>query len=219
MLVIVMTSQKGGSGKSTLAAHLAVEAERAGDGPVYLIDTDKQGSLTTWHEARQAETPKRIEVPFAQLSTALARLADAGASYVMIDTPPTISDNTAQVLQLADLVVIPVKPSPQDLWAVGETVDLVKKLDRPFLFVVTQAVGNAKLTFQTSAVLSKHGVVAETMMQNRVPYAAAMLDGRTAPELGARSAAAEEVASLWSNVKTTLHASMQTTKQERRKHG
>ena len=58
MQTIVINSQKGGSGKTSLCAHLAVEAERAGDGPVYLIDTDPQGTLSTWHEARTAERPR-----------------------------------------------------------------------------------------------------------------------------------------------------------------
>ena len=71
MKTIVINSQKGGSGKTTLVAHLAVEAERAGDGPVYLIDTDPQGTLSTWHEHREAETPQRVEVPLADLATGL----------------------------------------------------------------------------------------------------------------------------------------------------
>src|SRR5215210_4178242 len=61
MKTIIVNSQKGGSGKTTLCAHLAVQAERAGDGPVFLIDTDPQGTLSTWHEKRQAEEPRRAE--------------------------------------------------------------------------------------------------------------------------------------------------------------
>jgi len=65
MRVVVWNSQKGGSGKTTLCAAVTVEAERAGDGPAFVIDTDPQGTLTTWHEARQAETPARIEAAAA----------------------------------------------------------------------------------------------------------------------------------------------------------
>jgi chromosome partitioning protein len=67
MRVVVWNSQKGGSGKTSLCAAIAVEAERAGDGPVFLADTDPQGTLSTWHEARPAETPARIDVPLAAL--------------------------------------------------------------------------------------------------------------------------------------------------------
>ena len=102
-----MTSQKGGSGKTTLAAHLAVEAERVGDGPAWLIDTDKQGTLSLWHERRESETPQRADVPFARLAQGLKMLEDKGAAYCFIDTPPTISEQSEAVLALADLVVDP----------------------------------------------------------------------------------------------------------------
>lgn len=66
MHIVVINSQKGGSGKTMLAKHLSVEAERAGDGPMYLIDTDPQGSLTAWHAKREADAPTRVEFPFAR---------------------------------------------------------------------------------------------------------------------------------------------------------
>ena len=69
MQVIVINSQKGGSGKTMLAKHLAVEAERAGDGPVYLIDTDPQSSLSACHDKREAKKPARIDVAFDKLPT------------------------------------------------------------------------------------------------------------------------------------------------------
>ena len=71
MQIIVINSQKGGSAKTMLAKHLSVEAERAGDGPVFLIDTDPQGSLTAWHTKREAEAPGRAEVPFEGLEQGL----------------------------------------------------------------------------------------------------------------------------------------------------
>src|ERR1700744_5706994 len=86
MQTVVINSQKGGSGKTTLCAHLAVEAERAGDGPVFLIDTDPQGSLSAWHTKREAETPARIEVPFEKLESALAALRARSSAYCIIDT-------------------------------------------------------------------------------------------------------------------------------------
>ncbi len=71
MQVIVINSQKGGSGKTMLAKHLAVEAERAGDGPLFLIDTDPQGSLTAWHTKRDSEVPQRVELPFEGIEKGL----------------------------------------------------------------------------------------------------------------------------------------------------
>lgn len=202
MKTIVITSQKGGSGKTTLAAHLAVEAERAGDGPAWLIDTDEQGTLSQWHERREAETPQRADVILARLADSLEVLAGRGASYCFIDTAPTISSQSAALVQLADLVVIPVRPSPADLWSVAETVALVKDAGKPFLFALTQAKPQAIITAQTVAALSAHGRVAQSFIADRVVYAGAMTDGRTATELGPKSSAALEVARLWQDVKS-----------------
>jgi chromosome partitioning protein len=215
MKTIVVTSQKGGSGKTTLAAHLAVEVERAGDGPAWLIDTDKQATLSLWHERRESETPQRADVSFARLSEGLKALANAGGAYCFVDTPPTISEQSAAILGLADLVLIPVRPSPADLWAVSETVALVKEAGRPFLFVITQAKAQASITAQTIAALSEHGRVARAFIADRVPYAVAMTGGRTAPELGPKTAAAEEIAGLWRDVKSCFHESVKTIKRVR----
>ena len=215
MKTIVITSQKGGSGKTTLAAHLAVEAERVGDAPTWLIDTDKQATLSLWHERREQDTPQRAEVPFPRLAGGLASLAERGAAYCFIDTPPTISDQSAVALNLADLVLIPVRPSPADLWAVSETVALVKDAGKPFLFVITQAKAQASITAQTIAALSEHGRVAQSFIADRVPYAMAMTGGRTAPELAPRSPAAQEVAGLWRDVKSCFNEKVKIAKRER----
>ena len=208
MKTIVVTSQKGGSGKTTLCAHLSVEAERMGDCPVWLIDTDKQGTLSVWHERRNAETPQRAEISLTQIESALEALANRGAAYCFIDTPPTISEQNVSILKLADLVVIPVRPSPADLWAVSHTVALTQEAGKPFLFVITQAKTNASITAQTVAALSHHGRVAKTFIADRVPYAAAMTDGHSASELAGRGQAAQEVAGLWQDVKSCFHENM-----------
>ncbi|MCC7064881.1 MAG: ParA family protein [Planctomycetes bacterium] len=209
MRTIVINSQKGGSGKTTLCAHLAVEAERAGDGPVYVIDTDPQGTLSTWHEKREAEKPQRVEVPLDGLQAGLKVLAQRKAAYCFIDTAPTRTDENVSLFRMADLVLVPIRPSPSDLWAAAATVALLKEANIPFLFLLTQAKANASITGQAAAVLSHHGPVAETFISDRVPYAAAMTDGRTAVELAPKGPAAIETAALWKNIKACLHANMQ----------
>ena len=221
MKTLIWNSQKGGSGKTSLCAHIAVEAERVGSGPVYLIDTDPQGTLSTWHEARAAETPARVEVALPELPTALQTLAGRGAAFCLIDTAPTRADENAELFRLADLVLVPVRPSPSDLWAVAATVGLLKQLGTPFLFVVNQAKLSSIITAQAIAALSHHGPVAQTLVAIRDPYAAAMADGHTAPELSPRGPAATEIASLWKNIESCLHEVMQTSKHEsmkERKH-
>jgi chromosome partitioning protein len=212
MQTIVINSQKGGSGKTSLCAHLSVEADRVGDGPVYLIDTDPQGTLSTWHESRAAETPHRVEIGLSELAPALDSLAQRGAALCFIDTAPNRGADNVELFQLADLVLVPVRPSPSDLWAISATVALLKRAGTPFLFVVNQATLNANITAQAIASLSHHGAVAETIIAARVYYAAAMTDGHTAPELASKGQSAKEIAALWRNIKACLHASMPAAK-------
>ena len=207
MKTLVINSQKGGSGKTTLCAHLAVAAELAGDGPVCIIDTDPQGTLSTWHEQRAAEVPMRGEVSLAELPQGLKLLAEHGVRYCLIDTAPTRTDENLALFQLADLVLVPIRPSPSDLWAVSATVGLLKAAGTPFLFVLNQTKTNAGITAQAAAALSGHGRVAEAFIADRVPYAAAMTDGRTAIELAPRGPAAEETLALWTHIKRSLPAS------------
>ena len=217
MKTIVVGSQKGGSAKTTLVAHLAVEAEREGDAPVWVIDTDQQGTLSQWHSRRESDVPQRAEIPFSELAKGLEALAGKHkAAYCIIDTAPADSKENAAILAMADLVLIPVRPSPNDLWAVGQTVAVVKDAGKPFLFVVTQAKPNANITAQTIAALSRHGPVAQAFIADRVPYATAMAGGNTAPELAAKGPAAGEVAALWKEVKAFFAESSKTSKSERK---
>lgn len=219
MQTIVINSQKGGSGKTTLCAHLAVQVEVAGDGPAFVIDTDPQGTLSTWHEKREAEAPQRAEVALINIEAGLQLLNKHGAAYCFIDTAPTRTDENVTLFRMADIVLVPIRPSPSDLWAAAATVALLKEEGVPFLFVLTQAKGNASITGQAAAALSHHGPVAETFIADRVPYAAAMNDGRTAIELLSKGPAALETAKLWKNIKACLHANMQKDEQKVKPHG
>ena len=212
MKTIVITSQKGGSGKTMLAAHLSIEAERAGDGPVWLLDTDRQATLTRWHERRTAETPQLGLIPLAQLTRGLEALAKQhGAKLCLVDTAPTISAQTSAIIDCADLVLIPVRPSPSDLWSVAETVDLVKAAQKQFLFVLTQAKTQARITAQAAAALSQHGRVVQALISDRVAYAAAMTGGNSAPEIG-RGPASTEITALWDEVKSSFQEIMKEGK-------
>ena len=197
MKTIVLAARKGGSGKTTLAAHLGVQAELVGDGPVTFIDTDPQQSLTAWWNDRRAESPRLMELPvLGRLPGELAKVRST-PGFVVVDTPPLDSTVIAPVIDVADLVVIPVKPSPHDLRGVGVTVDMCKKAGRPFVFVVIQAVQRATLTQQAPLILSQFGPVATSIIYNRVDYAGAMTDGRSVQELDRRGKAAAEIAALW----------------------
>jgi chromosome partitioning protein len=204
MHVIVLASQKGGAGKTTLAAHLAVAAEAAGDGPAVLIDTDPQGSLSAWWNVREAQSPALAPTTIAELPEKLAALAAAGYQVALVDTPPAITEAIGSVVRSAELVLIPTRPSPHDLRAVGSTVELVQAAGKPFVFAVTQAKPNARLTVQAVAALSEHGAVAAAIMHDRVDYAGSMIDGRTVQETDAKGRSSIEMAELWVFVKAQM---------------
>ena len=214
MKTIVLASQKGGAGKTTLAAHLAVVAEQEGAGPAVLIDTDPQGSLSAWWNAREADAPALASVSLADLPAKLQALASAGFKLAVIDTPPAITAAIRDVVRLADLVLIPTRPSPHDLRAVGSTVDIAQETGRPFAFAVTQAKPTARLTVQAVAALSAHGAVAPSIVHDRVDYAASMVDGRTVRETDPRGRSAEEMKQLLSFVLERMNAKTKGKKKE-----
>jgi chromosome partitioning protein len=197
MYVIAVASQKGGSGKTTLAAHLAVRAAAAGHGPVVLIDTDPQGSLAEWWHARADDTPALATVKPEELAANLAELRSYGTAIAVIDTPPALTGSIEQVIAMADLIVIPARPSPHDLRAASGTVEMARKAGKPFIFVVNGASPRASITAQAVAALSEHGRVAPVILYQRTEYAASMIDGRTVMETAASGRSAQEITELW----------------------
>lgn len=197
MYTVVVASRKGGSGKTTLSGHLAVEAERAGAGPVALIDTDVQGSLAQWWNSRTEAAPSFVKVGALELDGALSELEDTGIRLAIIDTPPAITGTISEVVGCADLVVVPTRPSPHDLRAVGATVDIAEEHDKPVVFVVNDATPRARITGEAAVALSQHGTVAPVIVHHRVDFAASMVDGRTVGEAAPESKSAEEIRGLW----------------------
>lgn len=203
MHVIALTSRKGGAGKTTLASHLAVEAEATGAGPVALIDTDPQGGLAGWWNARAAETPHWID-PAHGLPAAVSGARGAAYGLLVIDTPPSVAETIAGVIQVADLVVIPVRPSPNDLRAVGGTIELARRARKRMVFVVSQATQRARITAEAAIALSQHGTVAPVMIHHRVDFAASMTGGGTVGELDPDCRSAIEVRDLWVYLRNLL---------------
>ena len=204
MLVVVMAAQKGGCGKTTLCGHLAVEAENTGSGPVAIIDTDPQGSLSHWWNARAAQSPQFAKVGAHDLESALGHLKRSGIRVALIDTPPAITESISQVIAQADLVIVPTRPSPHDLRAVGATVDIAERHNKPMLFVINEATQRARITGESAVALSQHGVVAPVTIHHRVDFAASMVDGRTVGEVLPSSPSAKEVSDLWLYLKDRL---------------
>ena len=211
MRVLALSSQKGGSGKTTLSGHLAVQAQLAGDGPVCLIDIDPQGSLAEWWNEREANMPAFAQTTVARLAADLESLRQQGFRLAVIDTPPAITLAIQSVIAFAELIVIPTRPSPHDLRAVGATVDLCERAGKPLIFVVNGATPKARITTQAAIALSQHGTVAPVTLHHRTDFAASMIDGRTVMEVDPKSKSAKEVADLWTYVSDRLEKNFRRT--------
>lgn len=204
MRTIVVASQKGGVGKTTIAGHLGVMAEQNNEGPVALIDTDPQGSLASWWNERTNETPLFAQVEIGKLTEHLQALAKGGIKLAIIDTPPSVTEMIQQVLRTADLVLIPTRPSPHDLRAVGSTVELVENAGKRMIFVINGAAPRARIAGEAAVALSQHGTVAPVTLYQRTDFASSMIDGRTVQEIDPKGRSAEEIGKLWKYVSTQL---------------
>ncbi len=211
MRVLAMASQKGGSGKTTLSGHIAVQAQLAGAGPVVLIDIDPQGSLADWWNEREAELPAFAQTTVARLASDLAILRQQGFKLAVIDTPPAITMAIQSVISVAELIVVPTRPSPHDLRAVGATVDLCERAGKPLIFVVNGATPKAKITSEAAVALSQHGTVAPTTLHHRTDFAASMIDGRTVMEIDPEGRSAQEVTALWEYMSDRLEKNFRRT--------
>ncbi len=204
MRVVVFASQKGGSGKTTLAGHVGVQAELSGAGPVALIDTDPQGSLAKWWNCRESVTPAFIHSVFTNLVHDLDEARAQGFKLIVIDTPPAVTKAISEVVSFADLVVLPTRPSPHDLRAVGPTIDICQARKKPMIFALNAATARARITMEAAVALSQHGTVAPTTIHNRTDFAASMIDGRTVMEVEPDGKSAEEIAGLWEYIQMRL---------------
>ena len=201
---IVFASQKGGAGKTTLCGHVAVQADLAGEGPVALVDCDPQGSLAEWWNVRESETPLFVKTHFSNLATDLNALGEQGIKIVFIDTPPAVTDTIREVVGFADLVVIPTRPSPHDLRAVGATIDIIEDQEKPLIFVVNAATARARITGDSAVALSQHGTVAPVTVHQRIDFATSMINGNTVMEMNEESRSAKEIVGLWDYIATRL---------------
>ena len=211
MRILALASQKGGSGKTTLSGHLAVQAQRAGAGPVVLIDIDPQGSLADWWNERDSEFPAFAQTTVARLSSDLEILRQQGFKLAVIDTPPAITMAIQSVISVAELIVVPTRPSPHDLRAVGATVDLCERAGKPLIFVVNAATPKARITSDAAVALSQHGTVAPITVHQRTDFAASMIDGRTVMEVDPKGRSAAEIAELWDYVSDRLEKNFRRT--------
>lgn len=199
--IITIAQQKGGSGKTTLAAHLAIAANRK-NFSIAILDIDPQGSLGEWFELRETAMPERAEELSFRTASGWGARREArnfarDHDIVIVDTPPKSDFDGKPAVEAADLVVIPVQPSPVDIWATEPTVRLAKAERTPSLLVFNRVLARARLTGEMEETISDLGTtLASNRLGNRVAFAASMGQGSTVIESEASSKSADEVRAL-----------------------
>lgn len=197
-LVITIAQRKGGAGKTTLAAQLAVAWARQG-ARVALLDIDPQGSLATWVDLRRARLGEgAIGFDFAALPgwRAAQWIDDRARStdLVVIDSPPHAETEARIAVRAAGLVLVPLQPSPLDLWATGATLEMARDERRRALVVLNRVPPRSGLTDRVAAGLARmDATLAATRIGNRVALTRAMALGLGVVESSATSPAASEI--------------------------
>ena len=207
MKTIVIANQKGGSGKSTATVHLAVAAEQAGDAPVLISDTDPQGSTVDWFNQRKKaglDTPRYAPLSLSSLESNVSALKKAGAKYLFIDTAPSIGSVNAELFALADLILIPLNPTPTDLRALVKGLPTIKQSGKPFTFMLARVRSNLRNNDGVAMALDALGLVLPARMHERVIYAESFAHGKTAFEIDPRGVAAHELTTIWQSLKERI---------------
>ncbi|KQU23506.1 cobyrinic acid a,c-diamide synthase [Methylobacterium sp. Leaf94] len=218
-MIIGVLNQKGGVGKTTIATNLAAVCAKAGS-RVLLVDADPQGSSMAWSSAREAD-PLFPVISMAK-PTLHKDLPELAADYdvVIIDGAPRVNDLGRAAILASDVVLIPVQPSPYDVWASADTVQLIREAQQfkeniKAVFVINRKIVNTAIGRDVANALEQFDfpVLLNALCQ-RVIYAESAAQGRAVIETDAKSEAAIEMAQLANELQLTKAGSK--TKKERK---
>ena len=209
MKVISVLNQKGGSGKTTIATHL-VRAIQLKGFSVLLVDSDPQGSSRDWAAVNPENPVPVVGIDRPTIERDLKRIADK--DYVIIDGAPQAADLAISAIKASDIIIIPVQPSPYDIWATSDLVDLVKQriemTDNKLksAFVVSRAIKNTKIGSEVSEVLIEYGLpVLNAKIVQRIAYPNSAAIGKTVFETESKTSdGVAEMNALATEVKSYL---------------
>jgi chromosome partitioning protein len=201
MEIWTFATQKGGAGKTTLVTNLSVTASESGE-KVLIIDLDPQESATKWWERRDSDAPHLVKINSDDLEKALRMAEEQKFTLVLLDTAGHQTLNHNQAILSASFCVVPCQPSIADIEAVYQTVELLKRTNRSFAFVLTRcpAVGQDQESARKG--LSALGLVAKPTTIERKAYKHAFATGEGVTEYDASDKASDEIKTLYKWIRT-----------------
>ena len=207
MKVIAVLNQKGGSGKTTIATQLARGLQLQGHS-VLLVDSDQQGSARDWRAVDEDNPVPVIGLDRPTLDKDLKTVSDK--DYVVIDGSPQATNLALSAIKAADFVLIPVQPSPYDVWATNDLVELVKQRIEmtdgklKAAFVVSRAIQNTNIGKEVASVLTEYGLpVLDARIMQRVSYPNSAALGKTVFETESKNSnAVQEMTALVNEVQS-----------------
>jgi chromosome partitioning protein len=205
MRTVAFVSQQGGSGKSTIASSLAVAAQDMNE-KVCVIDMDPEGSLMNWARIRAAGDIEVLVSGAARLPSVLASLERRGVTLALLDTPGAEGAASSAAMQVADLNIVPSRPSLFDLWASARTRTAIEEIGAKFVFLLNQCPPTQQTTRVQDVVeaLEEMGGLISPLILARIEYQDAARRGRGVTDLNPLGAAAQEMRGLWQSITTRL---------------
>jgi chromosome partitioning protein len=210
MRTIAVIARKGGSGKSTVAVHLALAAHLRGRS-VLVADTDAQRSASQVLKGRRGAGPELAETSGARLFALQVASVRDGIDLMVVDTPAVVEDEVSHAIVAADLCLLVIRPTFLDLAAAIQTSEIVRRLRKPAMVVLSQAP-SPRAGVETPAVKRSLEAlkllrlpVIPAILRSRMSYQAAFETGRSVEELDPPADAAREVADLWAFVEGFLY--------------
>ena len=197
-MIVGLLNQKGGVGKTTLSVNLAASLAKTG-ARVLLIDADPQGSALDWAAARKGEPLfSVVGLPRPTVHKEIGQIGH-GYDHIVIDGPPRVTDLARSAIMAADVVLIPVQPSPYDIWAADEVVKLIEearvyKDSIKSVFVVNRKITNTAIGRDVRDALAAYPVhVLQASVAQRVVFAEAAAQGQAIFEVDAAGPAVAEM--------------------------